>query len=281
VEMMTKDFRGIEAQEIHRETNNTQTNFYLFKSIYMQMLVNQKISRYCLENDIKLENARSNFITWMFMLKEKIEFSFETLFNTISMTDNLFTILKNDDLPINVDPKLYQLLAIVSFEISFKFFEKKTLPLSFVENNLLNYKWTLTEIKKAEIFVLQKIDYNVNQINFFSFYQFFLLIIPKHFTKNMQNKLNFLVVFTMKRALITKEFIFKLNPLEQIIIILNTSFLLLQQLIDFNVMEQSEFFIELSYLTANHNFNEFEKFSSILISNLKFSQELIEAFNSI
>jgi len=85
----------------------------------------------------------------------------------------------------------------------------------------------------------------------------------------------------MKRALITNEFIFKLNPLEQIIIILNTSFLFLQQLINLNVMEKSEFFIELSYLTVNHNFNEFEKFSSILISNLKFTQEFIEALTSI
>jgi len=58
------------------------------------MLANQKISRNWLEDDIKLETTRANFITWMFILKEKIEFSLETLFNTISMTDHLLTILK-------------------------------------------------------------------------------------------------------------------------------------------------------------------------------------------
>jgi len=136
-------------------------------------------------------------------------------------------------------------------------------------------------LKKAEIFVLEKINYQLNHISFYSFFQFFELIIKKYFSIPLQQKIHYIAVYIMKRLIQTKELYFNLTPLEQIMIILNTAFLLLQQLNCLVISDYSEFFKELSNITMNQQFNCFEKYSSILIKNLRLSNEFIDRINNI
>ena len=78
-----------------------------------------------------------------------------------------------------------------------------------------------------------------------------------------------------------KEICFSLTQLEQVIIIMNTSFLILQHLTDFEIEHHAIFFMELTNLTMNHNISEFEKYSSLLINNLTFSEDFLEKLNNI
>ena len=245
--------------------------------IFKQMELNQKIIRNYI-GDAKVENLRNNFISWLFLIATRIDISKETIFNTISMLDNLFSRVKNEEFS---EPRNFQLLAVTCFFISYKIFETKTITISFIENSLLHGKWIQDDIRRAEIFVLESLDYNIHLNNFFSFYQFFELLIKSHFEELKVKQIQHLVYFIMKKALKLQEFMFKLTPLEQVIIILNTVFLVLQQLINFEIERYSSFFMELSNITSKQQFNEFEKFSTLLINNLALTEDFVEKFNKI
>ena len=256
--------------------------------IFKQMEINQKITKNYID-DSKLENLRNNFISWIFLVATKIDISNETIFNTISMLDNLISNLKKEEFakPRNfhsltvTEPRNFQLLAVTCFFISYKIFEKKTITIAFIENNLLHGKWIQDDIRRAEIFVLESLEYNIHLNNFFSFYQFFELLIKSHFEELKVKQIQHLAIFIMQKALRLKEFMFEITPLEQVIIILNTVFLVLQQLINFEIERYSIFFMELTNVTSRQQFNEFEKFSTLLINNLTFSEEFVDKFNKI
>jgi len=103
----------------------------------------------------------------------------------------------------------------------------------------------------------------------------------KYFTNSLQEKIKYIAIYIMKSLIQNKELYFNLTPLEQIMIILNTSFLLLQQLTGLNINDFSQFFVELSNITSNHQFNDFEKYSSLLIKSLRLNNDFIDRFNSI
>jgi len=143
--------------------NNRNIEFEIAIKIYANMELQQKITRNFLEDNEMLESSRNNYISWLFMIREKLEFSFETLFSSISILDILLKKIKNE---ILADQKLFQILSVTCFLISFKFNEKNIIPFHFVEKNFLNFNWKRDEIKKAEIFVLEKIGYQLKHINF-------------------------------------------------------------------------------------------------------------------
>ena len=245
--------------------------------IYLKMVENQR-SAFFTNLDDKIENSRKNFILWLFQIAPRLEVSRTTLYNTISLLDDLIFRMKTDELS---NSKTFQLMAVVCFFISFKFFECKNINLSFVEGSLLHRKWSQDEIRNAEIFILQKLDYQIASINTFSFYQFFSLIIKGYFKVDKQKQIDFIVNWVLQKAVILKEFTSFLTPLEQNIIVLNTTFLVLQQLTDFQIEEYSLFFMKLTQITANKQIADFEKYSSLLISNLTFSQDFLEKFINI
>ena len=226
----------------------------------------------------KLDNLRTNFISWIYLLSTKTEVSYSTLFNTISLLDELCGNLENE---IIQDPSNFQLFAITCFFLSYKTFEKKKMTISFVEKYLLGNEWKEEEIRRAEIFVMERIDYNIHSINFYSFYQFYEQIIKKHFSDEMFKQIDFLVNFIMRQSLMIKDLIFNLNPYEIIKIILNTVFLLLQQLTGIDLNSFEAFFKEIACVSNNKIINKFEKYSGVLISNLKITEEFLEKFSLV
>lgn len=274
------NMRGIlsNAESISQHSLNDKTENlpYINYFIFENMLAKQTIPRNYLETQ-KLEKLRTNFISWLFRLTAKTELSNHTLFNTICLIDVLFSRLKRE---VIEDPSNFQLLAISCFFLSYKVFEKKTMTVSFVENYLLSGQWGEEDIKRAEIFILSKIDYNLHTVNSYTIYEFYKIIIEKHFSSETLNQINFLVNFTMKQSIVTKEFIFNLSPSEQIRIILNTVFLLLSRLTGLDLTLYEAFFIELSAL-SDREMNEFEKYSNVLISRLRINEELLEKFTRI
>ena len=245
--------------------------------IFKQMQISQKLSRNDFEADIKLNSLRQNFISWLFRLS-KTEVTDQTKFNTISLLDKFFCDIKNE---IFSDPKNFQLIAVTCFYISFKLFEKKTITISYIGKSLLYNKWSEEEIRKSEIFVLESLNYEIHSINFYSFYQFYELSIYKYFDCETIKKIDCLVNFTMKNSLLLKEFVFGLLPLEQIIIILNTVFLILQQLAGLNLGNYKGFFNEISKIAPNQGISDFEKYSCLLINYLKFTDEFLRKFANL
>lgn len=256
-----------------REVDLININF----EIYKQMEQNQRIITNYID-DIKVDNLRKNFISWLLIIAPRLEVSQKTIFNSISMTDILFSSMKPS---VIYDSKNFQLLAVVCFFLSFKFYERKTMNLEFVGSNLLHGKWIHDDIRQTEIFVLEKLNYQIDSINFYSFFQFFELIIIDYFNKDMVKQILFIAKFIMKKAIKLHEMIFNLLPLQQMIIILNSTFLILQQLTNFEIEKHSSFFVYLTSLTTNHQVFDFEKYSGLLINNLSFSEEFLEKFKNL
>jgi hypothetical protein len=228
--------------------------------------------------NIKLENLRKNFISWLFVIAPRLTFSKLTLFNTISMMDYLFSRMNSEDYS---DSKYFQLFAVICFFISFKFFEKKTISLSFVENSLLHGKWNQTEIRQAEIFILQKVDYKIDYINPYSFYQFFKIIIKCYFEETKVEQISFIAKYVLQKAVKLGDIVFSLTPLAQAILILNTTFLIMQNLTNFDIEQYSYFFLEMANLTVKQHIRDFEKFSSFLVNNITFSEDFLEKLSNI
>ena len=270
------------AQRIHKSSSKEHT-FSKNKSpsiileTFKQMELNQKIPGNYIK-DTKAENLRKNFISWLFLIAPRIDISKDTIFNTISMVDNLFSTIKTDEI---YEPRNFQLLSVTCFFISYKIFEKKKITISFLEKSLLHGKWSQDDIRRAEIFVLESLDYRIHLDNFYSFYKFFEIIIKTHFEDSKVEQIQYLVYYIMQKSLKLQEFMFKITPLEQIIIILNTVFLVLQQLVKIEIEKYSSFFIELTNITAKNQFTEFEKFSTLLINNLAFTEDFIEKFHKV
>jgi len=257
-----------------------RTKFYstdLFKEIHLQMQMQQKLSSNYIDST-KNENLRTNFITWLYRLATKTEVLNETLFNTISILDELCGLVSCE---IINDSSNFQLLAITCFFLSYKAFEKKAMTIAFVEKYLLCNKWKEEDIRRAEIFVLETLDYRIHSINFYSFYQFFEIIINKHFTEEKVRQIKFLVNFTMKQALYIKEIIFGLIPSEQTKLILNTVFLLEQQLTGLDLSEYEAFFIEVSSVSSGQETSDFQKYSSLLIQSLRLTEDFVRNFAKI
>ena len=261
---LPKDGRGVDLININFE-------------IYKQMEQNQRIITNYID-DIKVDNLRKNFISWLLIIAPRLEVSQKTIFNSISMTDILFSSMKPS---VISDSKNFQLLAVVCFFLSFKFYERKTMNLEFVRSNLLHGKWINDDIRQTELFVLEKLNYQIDSINFYSFFQFFELIIIDYFNKDMVKQILFIAKFIMKKAIKLHEMIFNLLPLQQMIIILNSTFLILQQLTNFEIEKHSSFFVYLTSLTTNHQVFDFEKYSGLLINNLSFSEEFLEKFKNL
>jgi hypothetical protein len=179
------------------------------------------------------------------------------------------------------DSKYFQLFAVVCFFISFKFFEKKTISLSFVEKSFLHGKWNQTEIRQAEIFVLRKVDYKIDYINPYSFYQFFKLIIKCYFEESKVKQISFIANHVLQKAVKLGDIVFSLNPLEQAILILNTTFLIMQNLTNFEIERYSYFFLEMANLTVKQHIRDFEKFSGFLVNNITFSEDFLEKLGNI
>ena len=97
----------------------------------------------------------------------------------------------------------------------------------------------------------------------------------------MVKQILFIAKFIMKKAIKLHEMIFNLLPLQQMIIILNSTFLILQQLTNFEIEKHSSFFVYLTSLTTNHQVFDFEKYSGLLINNLSFSEEFLEKFKNL
>ena len=246
--------------------------------IFKQMQKTQRLSRNDDKNeDNKLDILRHNFILWLFRVSQT-DVSCQTIFNTISLLDKIICNIKND---IISDPKNFQLIAITCFFISFKLFEKKTITIAYIGKSLLHNKWSHEEIRKTEIFVLETLNYEIHSINFYSFYQFYELTISKYFDSEKIKQINFLVNFTMKNSLFLKEFLFELLPLEQIKIILNTVFLVLQQLTGLNLSNYKGFFNEISKFDRYQCNSDFERYSYLLISNIKFDEEFLQKFSKL
>jgi hypothetical protein len=245
--------------------------------IFMQMEQKQIQATNYIFN-IKLENLRKNFISWLFVIAPRLTFSKLTLFNTISMMDYLFSRMNSEDYS---DSKYFQLFAVICFFISFKFFEKKTISLSFVENSLLHGKWNQTEIRQAEIFILQKVDYKIDYINPYSFYQFFKIIIKCYFEETKVEQISFIAKYVLQKAVKLGDIVFSLTPLAQAILILNTTFLIMQNLTNFDIEQYSYFFLEMANLTVKQHIRDFEKFSSFLVNNITFSEDFLEKLSNI
>lgn len=260
----------------HKSATFSKTHS-ISQEIFIQMEQKQVQATNYIFN-IKLENLRKNFISWLFIISPRLNFSKLTLFNTVSMMDYLFSRMNKEDIQ---ESKYFQLFAVVCFFVSFKFYEKKTISLSFVEKSLLHGKWNETEIRQAEIFVLEKVDYKIDYINPYSFYQFFELIIKSYFEETKVDQISFVFNFVMQKAIKLVDIVFSLTPLEQAILILNTTFLFMQNLTDIEIEHYSFFFMEMANLTANQHIRQFEKFSSLLINNITFSEDFLQKLSNI
>ena len=245
--------------------------------IYKKMEKNQRIFRNYIV-DMKIENLRKNFVTWLFNIAPRLEVSKHTVFNSISMMDNLFSKMDTDDIS---DSKKFQLFAVVCFFLSFKFFEKKKMKIEFVRNSLLHGKWSHDDIRHSEIHVLEKLNYQIDFINFYSFFQFFEQTIRSYFDKPTVAQIMYISKIIMQKAIKLHELQFNLLPLQQVILILNTTFLVIQQLTQFEIENHSSFFVNLTNLTSNQQISDFEKHSSCLINNLSLSEELFEKFSNL
>jgi len=249
----------------------------LGKEIFLQMVEQQKVTRNYIES-YNQDNLRTNFISWLLRFSTKTEVSNEVLFNTIALLDELSSRMQSD---IINDPANFQLLAITCFFLSYKLFSKKSMTIAFVQKHLLCNNWKESDIRNAEIFVLETLEYNIHSINFFSFYQIYELLIKKHFKDEKFRQISFLVNFTMRQTLLIKDIMFTLTPLEQIKIILNTVLLLEHQLTGLDLSEYEAFFIELASLPLNQPIYEFEKYSAMLISNLRLTEDLMQKFSRL
>ena len=267
------NYESLLVEKNGREFNINDTSI----DILDRMIKNQRIFKNYIDNQ-KIENLRNNYISWLFIIAPRLNVSKHTVFNTISMIDNLFSKNKNEEKSF---PKNFQLLAVVCFFLSHKFYEMERMQIEFVANRLLHGNWSHNDICQAEIYILEKLDYQINFTNFYIFNKFFEVIITNGFDKERVKQIKFLTKYIMQKAIKLKELIFDLLPFHQVIIILNTTFLLLQQLSDFEIEKHSSFFEKITTLTSNQQINEFEKYSTILINNLSFSLEIIEKFNNI
>ena len=255
--------------------------FSISKCITLEIFIQMEQKQFQATNYIfstKLENLRKNFISWLFVIAPRLNYSKLTLFNTISMMDYLFSRMNSEDYS---DSKNFQLFAVVCFFISFKFFEKKTISLSFVKNSLLHGKWNQTEIRQAEIFILQKVDYKIDYINPYSFYQFFKIIIKCYFEETKVEQISFIAKYVLQKAVKLGDIVFSLTPLAQAILILNTTFLIMQNLTNFDIEQYSYFFLEMANLTVKQHIRDFEKFSSFLVNNITFSEDFLEKLSNI
>lgn len=263
-----------EKEENLKEFTHISTD--LKHKIVHNMLIQQSIPRNYLETQT-LDNLRLNYISWVYRLTNNTEISNHTLFNTISMIDLLFSKLKRD---LIEEPTNFQLLAITSFYLSYKAFEKKKMTVKFVEKYLLCGQWGEEDIRRAELCILTTIEYNLHSVNFYSFYEMYNEIILKHFSKENLNQINFLVNYIMKQSLFLKEFIFNLLPSDQIKIIINTVFLLLSRLTGLDLNNHEGFFIEISKI-SDCEIPEFEKYSKMLFSGLSINEDFLLKFTRI
>lgn len=246
----------------------------LLTQIFSQLLSQQKTPRnYVLS--ARTDSLRTNFINWLFRIPAKTDVSMQTLFNTMSMVDALFSEIGPQE-----DSSIFQLLAVTCFYLSYKTFEKKTMTISFVEKYLLGGKWPEDDIRKAEIYVLEKLDYNLHTVNTYSFYEMYRMVINKHFSNDIVRQVDFLVYYLLKQATLIKDFFFWLSASEQIRIVLNASFLLLSRLTVLDLSQYENFFFELSSL-SDQEVPEFEKFSNMLFSGLRINEDFLERFSRI
>jgi hypothetical protein len=262
--------------EEYKITERTHISTDLIDKIFNNMLLQQSIPRNYLETP-RLEKLRMNYISWLFRLTTKTEISNQTLFNTISLIDLLFSKVKKE---LIEEPSNFQLLAITCFYLSYKAFEKKKMTVNFVEKYLLCGQWGEEDIRRAEVCILTIIEYNLHSVNFYSFFEVYKEIILKHFSNEFVNQISYLVNYTMKHSLFIKEFIFNLLPSDQIRIILNTVFLLLSRLSGLDLNNYEGFFIEISKL-SDCEIPEFEKYSNMLFSGLRINEEFLQNFTRI
>ncbi len=262
--------------EEYKITERTHISTDLIDKIFNNMLLQQSIPRNYLETP-RLEKLRMNYISWLFRLTTKTEISNQTLFNTISLIDLLFSKVKKE---LIEEPSNFQLLAITCFYLSYKAFEKKKMTVNFVEKYLLCGQWGEEDIRRAEVCILKIIDYNLHSVNFYTFYEMYKEIILNHFSYEILNQINYLVNYTMKQSIFIKEFIFYLLPSDQIKIIINTVFLLLSRLSGLDLNNYEGFFIEISKL-SDCEIPEFEKYSNMLFSGLRINEEFIQKFTRI
>ena len=73
---------------------------------------------------------------------------------------------------------------------------------------------------------------------------------------------------------------FNLDALEQIKIIMNTVFLLLQRLTGLDLSIYDCFFLEIANV-SNIEIKEFEKYSEVLITNLQITGNFLEQFSGV
>ena len=277
---MTTGFKSSTKRDI---TNNNLVTKLTIPGNDLSLLIFYKMQEH-LKLPIKfvysqtLDNLRTNFISWIYVLASKTELSNQTIFNTISLLDKLCELLENETIQ---DPSNFQLFAITCFFLSYKAFEKKKITISFVRKYLLSNKWEDQDIRRAEIYVLKILDFNIHSINFYSFYQFYQQIIIKHFKDEvLLNQINFLANFIMQQSLTIIEFMFNLDALEQIKIIMNTVFLLLQRLTGLDLSIYDCFFLEIANV-SNIEIKEFEKYSEVLITNLQITGNFLEQFSGV
>ena len=258
--------------------NSRKSETYLNILIFKRMIDKQKIPiNYLFKYD--LVKIRTNYICWIYNISTKTEISYQTIFNTITLIDDLCILLKETiEIPSN-----FQLLAITCFFLSYKVFEKKAITVGFVQKNLLCNNWKEEDIRKAEIFVLNKLDYKIHSVNFYSFYQYYEDVLNRHFKGEIFNKIDFLVYFFMRKSLTINDFYFNLNPFNQIKIILNTVFMLMSELTNFDMTNYHEFYIEFANLSnlSSMDIYNFEKYSRVLITSLNLTDEFIKKFLSI
>jgi hypothetical protein len=178
------------------------------------------------------------------------------------------------------DASIFQLLAVTCFYLSFKVYEKKTMTIGFVAKYLLGGKWGEEDIRKAEILVLEKIDFELHTVNIYSFYEAYKIIMHKHFSNNLVEKLDYLVMYTTKQAIMMKDLVFNLSPSELIRIILNAAFLLLSRLTGLDLGLFERFFLEITAM-SDQEMPEFEKYSNVLFAGLKITEDFVEKFSRI
>ena len=151
------------------------------------------------------------------------------------------------------------------------------MTIGYLRDNLLQGAYSKELILKAEIFVVKKLNFEISSNNSFFFSQYFEILISKHLSVICMKLLRYTIMLIMKKAVLLIEFHFNLNPVEEAMIIINLSFLILNQLNLFKIAEYSEMFFELSNLTSNLELCSFPEYTSLLLSSLKLETELIKS----
>lgn len=227
---------------------------------------------------LSIQNAKSfiqirqNKITWLFLIYEKLKLSEETLFNTISLFEKVMTCR---EVSIQDDDCFHSVLTVICLLLSCKEFEKKSLTFGYIRKHLLQESVSEETLRKAEVFVISKLNYQVLCNNGFFFSKYFEEVMSRYLPSASLQLVKRTVETLMKRAIMLPKFHFEVNPVEEAMIVINISFLMLNQLNLLKVSELEFMFQELSEMTSQMSLCNFPEYTELLISSINLETEVI------